>query len=160
MSKSAHTHVSEARISITKPRKPFRISSVQENGSLVTLKNYGKNTVLQCQRQEKNPRKETLPGEEAQVDFGQYKMKDMYGRINLAEIDRFSLQSAISEGRGLNLYTFSPQGERGVSRAKSGNQEGIAVALRDKSNPLTITCQGIFIVYSFCGDETTLLYAL
>ena len=27
------------------------------------------------------PRKETLPGEEAQVDFGQYKMKDMYGRI-------------------------------------------------------------------------------
>lgn len=28
-----------------------------------------------------NPRKETLPGEEAQVDFGQYKMKDMYGRI-------------------------------------------------------------------------------
>ena len=27
------------------------------------------------------PRKETPPGEEAQVDFGQYKMKDMYGRI-------------------------------------------------------------------------------
>ena len=27
-----------------------------------------------------NPRKEALPGEEAQVDFGQCKMKDMYGR--------------------------------------------------------------------------------
>ncbi|MBQ8836834.1 MAG: IS21 family transposase [Clostridia bacterium] len=27
------------------------------------------------------PRKAALPGEEAQVDFGQYKMKDMYGRI-------------------------------------------------------------------------------
>lgn len=27
------------------------------------------------------PRKAPLPGEEAQVDFGQYKMKDMYGRI-------------------------------------------------------------------------------